>query len=120
MQHILVVDDDALMLSLVARALPDYRLTVARDPAEALALASQAVSIDLVITDYLMPSMTGDELLGRLRETHPTLKALVMTGYGKVLEDELPDWWHSEAHLSKPFKVDVLREAVINLIGLPH
>ena len=74
MQHILVVDDDALMLSLLARALPDYRLTVARDPSEALALASRA----------------------------------------------LPDWWHSEAHLSKPFRVDALREAVINLIGLPR
>jgi CheY-like chemotaxis protein len=118
-KHILVVDDDALLLSLVSRALPDYRLTVARDPAEALALASRAVSIDLVITDYLMPSMTGDELLGRLREAHPTVKALIMTGYAQVLEDELPEWWHSEAHLSKPFKVDALREAVINLIGLP-
>jgi len=119
-QHLLVVDDDALMLSLLARALPDYRITVARDPSEALVLASRAVSIDLVITDYLMPSMTGDELIGRLRETRPALKALIVTGHAQILEDALPDWWNSEAHLSKPFKIDALREAVINLVGPPR
>jgi CheY-like chemotaxis protein len=117
-KHILIVDDDALLLGMMSRALPDYRLTVARDGDEALALAREA-PVDLVITDYLMPSMTGDELLGRLREQRPDLKALIVTGHGPVLADEVPDWWHAEAHLDKPFRVDALREAVIGLIGLP-
>src|SRR5882672_5473153 len=103
MQHILVVDDDALMLSLIAKALPDYRLTLARDGSEALHAADRQVALDLIITDYLMPEMTGDELLGRLRERRPSLKALVVSGHGEVLERELPDWWHGEAHLGKPF-----------------
>lgn len=118
MKHILIVDDDALLLTLMSRALPDYRLTVARDGSEALALALQE-PIDLLITDYLMPSMTGDELLGRLREKQPGVKALIVTGHGPVLAGELPEWWHAEAHLDKPFRVDALREAVIGLIGLP-
>ena len=118
MKHILLVDDDTLVLSLMSRALPDFKLTVARDGDEALAIASQ-LRIDLLITDYLMPSMTGDELSGRLRERRPELKVLVVTGHGQVLAQEDPEWWHSEAHLAKPFRVDALREAVIRLIGLP-
>ena len=118
MKHILLVDDDTLVLALMSRALPDFNLTVARDGDEALAIASQH-RVDLLITDYLMPSMTGDELIGRLRERRPELKVLVVTGHGQVLAREVPDWWQSEAHLAKPFRVDALREAVISLIGLP-
>jgi len=118
-KHILVVDDDALTLSLIERALPEFRVTSAQDGETALALASQFASLDLLITDYLMPSMTGDELLGRLRETKPGLKALLVSGHGEILARELAGWWEKEAHLSKPFRVDVLRETVIRLIGPP-
>ena len=47
------------------------------------------------------------------------MKALIVTGHGPVLAGEVPEWWHAEAHLDKPFRVDALREAVIGLIGLP-
>lgn len=117
-KHILLVDDDALMLSLMSRALPDFTLTVARDGDEALAIASRT-RIDLLITDYLMPSMTGDELSGRLRAQQPDLKVLVVTGHADVLAREDPQWWHLQPHLAKPFRIDALREAVIDLIGLP-
>lgn len=119
MKHILVVDDDSLMLSLIARALPDFALTVARDGDEALALAGQGMKFDLVITDYLMPSMAGDELIGRLRERRPQLKVLVVTGHAPILERENPEWFHAQPYLSKPFRLDALREAVIDLIGVP-
>lgn len=119
MKHILVVDDDALMLSLITRALPDFALTLAHDGQEALAIVGQGARIDLVITDYLMPSMMGDELVGRLREQRPDLKSLLVTGHGPILEREDPEWWNAQAHLSKPFRIDALREAVINLIGRP-
>jgi len=64
-----------------------------------------------------MPEMTGDELLGRLRERRPNLKALVVTGHGEVLAREVPDWWNGEAHLTKPFTLAALRGAVERLIG---
>ncbi len=117
MQHILVVDDDALLLSLMAKALPGYRVTLARDGDEALHAADHQIALDLLITDYLMPEMTGDELLGRLRERRPSLKALVVSGHGDILERELPHWWRAEAHLSKPFTLAALRQAVETLIG---
>jgi CheY-like chemotaxis protein len=49
-KHILIVDDDALMLTLIGRALPDYRLTLARDGDEVLAADGQS-RIDLLFTD---------------------------------------------------------------------
>ena len=117
MPNILVVDDDALTLALIAKALPEYEVALARDGAEALFAADREGALDLVITDYLMPEMTGDELLGRLRERRPGLKALVVTGHGEILAREVPDWWRAEAHLAKPFTLAALRDAVARLIG---
>ena len=95
MSHILVVDDDALTLALIAKALPEYEVALARDGAEALFAADREGALDLVITDYLMPEMAGAELLGRLRERRPGLKALVVTGHGEILAREVPDWWRA-------------------------
>jgi CheY-like chemotaxis protein len=114
-KHILVVDDDALVLELIARALPEYRVTAAHDGDTALALAAHVGRIDLVITDYLMPSMTGDELIGRLRELRPDMKSLIVTGHGEILSRDDPGWWSSQAHITKPFEVAALREAVARL-----
>jgi len=118
-QRILVVDDDALVLALIGRALADYEVDMARDGEEALQLAAPGRRVDLLITDYLMQTMTGDELLGRIREWRPHLKALIITGHQTVLEREVPQWLHAEAHLAKPFTLEELRESVIQLIGPP-
>jgi CheY-like chemotaxis protein len=118
-KHILVVDDDALMLSMIGRALQDYEVTLARDGDEALRLTAPGVRLDLLITDYLMPAMMGDELLGRIRERRPRLKALVISGHGGLLEREMPDWWRAQPHLQKPFSIAALRDLVVGLIGPP-
>jgi CheY-like chemotaxis protein len=116
MKHILVVDDDVSILSLLSRALASYDLTVAHDGAEALAL-SGGRTVDLLITDYLMPEMTGDELIARLREEQPDLKALVITGHGDILDREAPQWWREVPHLAKPFRLQTLHEAVNTLLS---
>ena len=118
-KHILVVDDDALMLSVIGRALQDYEVTLARDGDEALRLTAPGMRLDLLITDYLMPAMMGDELLGRMRERRPSLKALVISGHGGLLEREMPDWWRAQPHLEKPFAISALRDLVVRLIGPP-
>jgi DNA-binding NtrC family response regulator len=119
-KHILVVDDDALMLAMIGRALQDYEVTLARDGDEALRLTTPGMRLDLLITDYLMPAMMGDELLGRMRERRPSLKALVISGHGGLLEREMPDWWRAQPHLEKPFTISALRDLVTRLIGPPH
>jgi CheY-like chemotaxis protein len=116
-KRILVVDDDSSVLQMLTRALAAYELALARDGVEALAVAQMHPTLDLIITDYLMPEMTGDELIARIREHRPHLKALVITGHGELLNRESPDWWKSEPHLSKPFRIQALRDAVEMLIG---
>ena len=116
-KRILVVDDDSSVLQMLTRALTSYDLTIARDGAEALLLASRHTNLDLLITDYLMPEMTGDELIARMREQRPHLKALVITGHSDLLDREAPDWWKTEAHLAKPFRIQALRDKVESLLG---
>jgi CheY-like chemotaxis protein len=114
-KRILLVDDDTSVLQMLTRALTSYELTVAHDGQEALAVANGR-PLDLLITDYLMPEMTGDELIARMRELRPDLKALVITGHGDVLDRESPDWWREVAHLAKPFRIQALRDAVETLL----
>jgi DNA-binding NtrC family response regulator len=118
-KHILIVDDDSSVLDLVSRTLRTYRLSLARDPDEALHIAGQVGSLDLLITDYMMPSMTGEELIGHVRELWPALKVLILTGHAALLEAENPPWWEDQAHLEKPFEIDRLRAIVTELIGPP-
>jgi CheY-like chemotaxis protein len=115
-KRILLVDDDVSVLSMLTRALTSYDLTVAHDGPEALAVANGR-PVDLLITDYLMPAMTGDELIARLREQRPGLKCLVITGHGDLLDRESPDWWREVAHLAKPFRLQALREAVETILA---
>lgn len=116
MKRILVVDDDAFTRTLIQRSLPDYEVVLAPDGETALMLARQIGPIDLLIADYFMPSMMGDEVVGRIREMKPTTKALIISGHGEILARELPQWWASETHLLKPFSPEALREAVTKLL----
>lgn len=119
MKTILVVDDDSAVLELLGRALGGYRVWLARDPDEGLQLAGNLARVDLLITDFMMPSMTGDELIGWLRAKRPDLKVLILTGHSDLLDKENPAWWAQEAHLPKPVELTRLRAAVADLIGPP-
>ena len=118
-KHVLVVDDDTSMLSVLERSLADYRVSTARDATEAMAILSAREPIDLLITDYLMPGMTGEELTHHARATRLGLKVLVITGHANAVERAEPEWWDAESHLIKPFRIVALREAVDALIGPP-
>jgi CheY-like chemotaxis protein len=117
MQHILLVDDDRAMLQLLGRALSHYNVTTAHSGFEALAAAERMEHLDLIITDYMMPEMFGDELIARARERQPDLQVLVVTGHGQILESIAPPWWREHPHLEKPFEVQALRQRVTALIG---
>jgi len=115
MKHILVVDDDQAVANAVAATLSRYHVTVAHNGLEALALASTLPSCELLITDYLMPAIAGDELAGRLREARPERKTMLLTGYGEFID---VDTSMTDAQMAKPFNVSDLRRTVVRLIGL--
>jgi CheY-like chemotaxis protein len=114
MKRVLIADDDVGMLNLMERALPQYSVVVARSGPEALVIASRLQHCDLLITDYMMPSMLGDELAGRMREARPEIKTLMVTGHSGLIAAKDCG---ADAKLAKPFKGSQLREAVSSLIG---
>ena len=84
-----------------------------------MSATQRLVSLDLLITDYLMPSMTGEELIGHVRARRPGVKVLIMTAHAALLDHERPTWWLHEKHVAKPFSLVELRAAVEELIGPP-
>ena len=91
-KQILIADDDGGVLNVLVKGLAGYRVLAARDVSEAWTLGHR-VPLDLLITDYLMPDGTGEELILKLREAHPTLKVLILTGHERLLDDEGFGWW---------------------------
>jgi PAS domain S-box-containing protein len=84
--HILLVDDDPLVLDSTAAVLADlgHRVTPAGKALDALARLRTGGDYDLVITDQAMPGMTGTELLAVVKSTRPTLATIVATGYAEM------------------------------------
>ena len=115
---VLVVDDEEAVLRFVDRVLRDagYKTVVANSGPEAIEVAKKAGPLGALVTDVMMPGMTGDELARMLRQTEPALKVLYLTGYSDRLFKEKAMLWADEAFLDKPCTVKGLREAVSLLI----
>jgi PAS domain S-box-containing protein len=98
---ILAVDDDALVLLNTAAMLEDagHRVVPAHSGRQALDILSKGDQFDLLLTDHLMPNMTGAELIEAVRAIASTLPVALMTGYAELprgLERGVP-------RLTKPF-----------------
>jgi two-component system cell cycle sensor histidine kinase/response regulator CckA len=93
----------------------------ARDGVEALALSEQhAGSIDLLVTDMMMPRMHGRELSRRLLARHPKLRVLFMSGYAdnNIIDRGLLD--ARMAFIQKPFdRADLLAKVRSTLATVP-
>ena len=83
--RILVVDDDKAVRAALGVNLrkAGYEVTLCRSAQEALA-ALEERAFDLMLTDVAMPGMSGLDLLDKLRAKWPTVRVVVMTGYGSV------------------------------------
>lgn len=77
---ILIVDDEDVIRELCAKALRGYRILQAADGAKALGILEQE-TVDVVLTDVMMPQMNGLDLLKTVKEREPNQVVVVMTGY---------------------------------------
>jgi hypothetical protein len=82
-ETVLVVEDDDSVRDLVCRMLSGtgYEVLVARSGQEAVVLAKEAKAIHLLLTDVIMPEMSGRVVAERVAAFHPGVKVLYMSGY---------------------------------------
>ncbi|MGJ7510555.1 PAS domain S-box protein [Variovorax sp. GT1P44] len=108
--RVVVVDDDSLVLSNTASMLEDLGHTVmtASSGQEALDMVLGEPSVGLVLSDHLMPGMTGTQLFEVIRKQRPELPLILATGYA-----ELPQGLSVfTSKLAKPFNQDELATAI--------
>lgn len=113
-ETILLVEDDARVLELTAAGLRELGYTVleARNASEALVQIGNGKSVDLLLTDIVMPEMNGRKLADRALELRPDLKVMFMTGFTKnaVVHNGVLD---AGVHfLAKPFTLEELSKKI--------
>jgi PAS domain S-box-containing protein len=110
-ETLLLVEDEAAVRLSVRRLLEWHGYTVleARNGAEALKVyESHESTIDLVLTDVVMPEMGGHELVERLRAVQPDLRVLFMSGYAERAFTGNGGIPARTGYLEKPFTVETL------------
>jgi signal transduction histidine kinase len=121
-ERVLVVDDHILVRAVMCAALGDvgYQVVDAGTPGEAIQLASTASPpFDLLVTDVVMPGMSGPELASRLKGVHPELRVLYCSGYAHDLQTRRAFGQEQDAFLQKPFTRDSLLRRVRALLDAP-
>jgi CheY-like chemotaxis protein len=119
---LLLVEDAEDVRSLARRVLQEQGYTVleAPDGLAALGLAARHVGgIDLLVTDVLMPGLSGRSLAERLRAVHPTLRVLYVSGYTDDLVVRFGALGANTAFLQKPFTPEALLQKVQELLLPP-
>jgi CheY-like chemotaxis protein len=112
---ILFVDDDPLIALSTTEMLEDlgHRVIGASSGRHALDILKSEQPLDLMMTDHVMPGMTGLELAAASREVRPALPILLATGYAELPEGAQLDL----PRLAKPYHQDQLRDRLDQLLG---
>ncbi len=104
---VLVVEDQAPVLKVVERSLTrsGFEVLAAADPEEGLRLLQEhGGKVDLLLTDVVMPQMSGPELAMKARSTAPDLKVMFMSGYsGESVSEDVGELTNA-AVVEKPFR----------------
>jgi DNA-binding response OmpR family regulator len=114
-ETILVVDDEAGIRGLVRKILrrERYRVLEAGSAEEALAIAvSQGGTIDLLLTDIMLPGMDGTELARRLHESMTGVKVLYISGFSPEETARRTQFPLGATFLAKPFTLGALVSSV--------
>lgn len=121
-ETILLVEDEPQILNVCQRTLErlGYHVLTVGDPAAAAAIvATHPGEIHLLLSDVIMPTMNGHELLLTLRKTIPGLRCVFMSGYAADTfkkQGLMPEGLH---FLSKPFTTEILAATVRKALDQP-
>lgn len=122
MAHILIIDDDENLRTVLRHVLEGegHVVSVACDGREALRIFGN--SINLVITDMLMPEMDGLETIGALKKRAAGLPIIGMSGGGMIRPEEylnIAAILGADRTLAKPFEHAALLETIAQLLPEP-
>jgi signal transduction histidine kinase len=112
--RVLLVDDDPSVLASTAAMVEDlgHSAVEAASAAVALDVLRSTQEIDLVLTDYAMPGVTGTRLAAQIDGVRPGLPVVIITGYGEA-SDEL----FGLPRLNKPFRQQQLAALIEKILG---
>ena len=112
-RRILVVDDEPLVCDAVRMMLDfdGHLVRTAGNGKEALAILDKD-QFDLVITDFEMPAMKGDELAAAIKARSPKQPVVMITAYAEMLQASGNPLTGVDLVISKPFLLENLREAI--------
>ena len=117
---ILLVEDDAAVLTVAARALRErgYTVLTARHAEAALQVfETHAGGIDLLLTDVVMPGHSGRALAAGMRRIDPRLRVVFTSGYSDEPALDPDITIDPDAFLQKPYSVEVLVRQVSQILG---
>lgn len=119
-KHILIVDDAKdivfLLMHSVKRLGPEYEVITANDGATALELI-QKQKFDLIITDYMMPGVTGVDLAQAARKVSPDTQVVLMTAHDTRGMRDTVEALNLGGYVGKPFTVPEILEVVQRAIS---
>jgi len=117
-RSILVVDDEAYVCDALKMLLTidGHEVATASSGAEAITLFEQK-PFDVVITDYSMPMMKGDELAAAIKARKPSQPIVMITAYVEVLTGSKTPLNGIDVLVSKPFRLEQLRDAIAKALA---
>lgn len=115
---IMVVEDDDMIREFIFNTLKQsgYEVLVAENGLKALELFEKNIDISLVISDIIMPKMSGIELIEKIKLTRPGIKVLMMTGYSEEILEDKKEFIEDYPLLEKPFTALKLIETIKKLV----
>ena len=117
-KRLLLVDDEERILSALRRSLrrEGYEILVAATVDRALEIL-QHEPIDLILSDHMMPGMTGIELLGEARRRQPEAVRMLISGWSQAVSAEELEELGVAVLVSKPWDDSELKQAIRKLLA---
>lgn len=117
-KKILLVDDEETLRWALQNTLLDdgYDVEETNDSIEALELAKKR-KYDLVISDLTMPFMNGVQLIAEIKKANPSIRAIIMTGYGST--EAVIEAMHTGVSdfITKPFKLEHMKKVIRKVLS---
>lgn len=116
---ILVVDDERCVLDCTCEILrlQGYKVLSSEDGVSALKMyKDHCQEIDLILTDLLMPGLSGMEMLQSMQAINPELKVIVMSGYSELIS-RIHENGFIGGRLAKPFGVNQLTREITHILA---